>query len=160
AIPWFSFVLVPLTLLATLACSFDALASTVAPPLLHAAGVLAGHTVTALHAVAEQPWAAIGVPARPAALVLAAAGALLAIPAHALPGRRLAWLALVPLFLDRPAAPLAGAAEVTVLDVGHGLAVVVATHAHRALFDAGPAFPSGFDSGDEVVLPALTALGG
>ncbi|HEX5047753.1 MAG TPA: DNA internalization-related competence protein ComEC/Rec2 [Gammaproteobacteria bacterium] len=160
AIPWFNFVLVPLTLLATLACSFDALASTVAPPLLHAAGVLAGYTVTALHAVAAQPWAAVTVPARAGALALAAAGALLALPAHALPGRRLAWLALVPMFLDRPAPLPPGAAEVTVLDVGHGLAVVAATHAHRLLFDAGPTFPSGFDSGEQVVLPALAALGG
>jgi len=160
AIPWFNFVLVPLTLLATLACSVDALATTVAPPLLHAAGTLAGYTVTVLHAVAESPWAALAVPARPTVLALAAVGALLALPAHALPGRRLAWLALLPMFWDRPAAPPPGAAQVTVLDVGHGLAVVVATHAHRVLFDAGPSFPSGFDSGEQVVLPALAALGG
>lgn len=160
AIPWFNFVLVPLTVLATLACSTDALAATVAPPLVHAAGTLAGYTVTALHAVAASPWAALAVPARPTVLALAAVGALLALPAHALPGRRLAWLALLPMLWDRPAPPPPGAARVTVLDVGHGLAVVVATHAHRLLFDAGPTFRSGFDSGEEVVLPALAALGG
>jgi competence protein ComEC len=64
------------------------------------------------------------------------------------------------MFVDRPPPPPFGAVQATVLDVGHGLAVVVATHAHRLLFDAGPTFPSGFDSGDDVVLPALAALGG
>jgi competence protein ComEC len=160
AIPWFNFVLVPVTLLATLACSADVLAASIAPPLVHAAGALAGYTAAALHAAAVAPWAALAVPARPAVLGVAAAGALLALPAHVLPGRRLAWLALLPMFVDRPPPPPFGAVQATVLDVGHGLAVVVATHAHRLLFDAGPTFPSGFDSGDDVVLPALAALGG
>jgi competence protein ComEC len=53
--------------------------------------------------------------------------------------------------------PAPGAARVVVLDVGQGLAVSVATHAHRLLFDAGPSFRSGFDSGDDIVLPALRA---
>src|SRR4029077_7566957 len=44
-----------------------------------------------------------------------------------------------------------------VLDVGQGLAVSVATHSHRLLFDAGPSFRSGFDSGEDLVVPALAA---
>jgi competence protein ComEC len=44
-----------------------------------------------------------------------------------------------------------------VLDVGQGLAVSVATHSHRLLFDAGPRFGSGFDSGEDLVVPALAA---
>jgi len=44
-----------------------------------------------------------------------------------------------------------------VLDVGQGLAVSVATHSHRLLFDAGPRFGSGFDSGADLVVPALAA---
>jgi len=44
-----------------------------------------------------------------------------------------------------------------VLDVGQGLAVSVSTHAHRLLFDAGPRFGSGFDSGEDLVVPALAA---
>jgi competence protein ComEC len=46
-----------------------------------------------------------------------------------------------------------------VLDVGHGLAVLVETRGHRLLFDAGPTARSGFDSGEEIVLPALAAGG-
>jgi competence protein ComEC len=55
--------------------------------------------------------------------------------------------------------PRHGEARAVVLDVGHGLAVIVETREHRLLFDAGPAFRSGFDSGAEVVLPALAASG-
>jgi competence protein ComEC len=46
-----------------------------------------------------------------------------------------------------------------VLDVGHGLAVLVRTRARSLLFDAGARYPSGFDSGEEIVLPALRSLG-
>ncbi len=57
------------------------------------------------------------------------------------------------------AVPPHGSARVVVLDVGHGLAVLVETRNARLLFDAGPTAPSGFDSGEEIVLPALAASG-
>jgi competence protein ComEC len=55
--------------------------------------------------------------------------------------------------------PPHGAARAVVLDVGHGLAVLVETRTHRLLFDAGPTAPSGFDSGEDIILPALAADG-
>ena len=76
-----------------------------------------------------------------------------------MPGRRLAWLALLPLGLPALRVPPHGSARVAVLDVGHGLAVLVETRSSRLLFDAGPTAPSGFDSGEEIVLPALAASG-
>jgi competence protein ComEC len=42
------------------------------------------------------------------------------------------------------------------LDVGHGLAVVIETHRHRLLYDTGPSFPTGYDSGTRIVVPALS----
>jgi competence protein ComEC len=158
AIPLFNLVLVPLTLLATLLLQVDALAATLATPLLHAVGWLAAETVAALHALASEPFAALPVSAPPPATVaLAASGVALAMPAHPLPGRRLGWLAVLPMFWPAPAAPAPGDARVVVLDVGQGLAVGVSTHAHRLLFDAGPRFGSGFDSGEDLVVPALAA---
>jgi competence protein ComEC len=129
-------------------------------PVVQLAGWVASGTVRALHAVAELPGAtlAVGAVSQPAA-VLAALGVGVALPAHPLPGRRLGWVALLPLFWPASSAPAHGDARVVALDVGHGLAVVVETHAHRLLFDAGPTFPSGFDVGEEVVLPALGASG-
>lgn len=158
AIPLFNLVLVPLTLLATLVVQVDALSATVAPPLLHAVGWLAAQTVAGLHALASEPFAALAVSAPPPATVaLAACGVALAMPSHPLPGRRLGWLAVLPMFSPAPDAPAFGGARVVVLDVGQGLAVSVATHSHRLLFDAGPRFGSGFDSGEDLVVPALAA---
>ena len=160
AIPLFNLVLVPLTLLATLLLQVDALAATAAPAVLLVVGWLAAHTVAILHSVAAAPWASLAVPqAPPVALALAACGVVFALCARPLPARRLAWLAVLPMFFPARDVPAPGAARVIVLDVGQGLAVSVATHAHRLLFDAGPSFRSGFDSGDDIVLPALAASG-
>jgi len=76
-----------------------------------------------------------------------------------------AWqrLALVPIAFaafHRSDDPVAFAqARLIVLDVGQGLSTVVDTSAHRLLYDAGPRYPSGFDLGDAVVVPALRATG-
>ena len=40
-----------------------------------------------------------------------------------------------------------GAFQVRALDVGQGNAVLVDTHSHRLLYDAGMRFPSGFRCG-------------
>jgi competence protein ComEC len=116
--------------------------------------------VRALHAVAELPGAAVALPSPPwPAFAVAAAGVALAVGGAALPGHRLAWLALLPMLLPASDAPAHGSARVVVLDVGHGLAVLVETRSFRLLFDAGPTARSGFDSGEEIVLPALAASG-
>ncbi len=160
AIPWFTFVLVPMTLVATVAASDPWLGTTLAPLLWQAAGSAASVTAAALDAVAAIPWAAVHVPtlAWPVT-VLAVVGTFLALPVHPLPGRSLAWLALLPLALPAARPPEPGAVRLQLLDVGHGLAVIVETHAHRLLYDAGPRFPSGFDAGLDVVVPALRTVG-
>jgi len=159
AIPFFNACLVPLAVLATLALSVDAVAAW-AGPLVHAIASLAGTTVRALHAVAELRGAAYTLPLPPVPALIAAAFAVaFAVGGAGLPGHRLAWLALLPVWF--PAVELLphGTARAVVLDVGHGLAVLIETRAHRVLFDAGPTARSGFDSGEEIVLPALAAGG-
>jgi competence protein ComEC len=93
------------------------------------------------------------------ALLVAGVGGLLALPAHALPARRLAWLALAPMFLIEPPRPAPGEARALVFDVGHGLAVLVETAEHTLLYDAGPVFRSGFDTGNEIIVPTLKRRG-
>jgi len=63
------------------------------------------------------------------------------------------------LVLQRVPGPAVGNFEVAMLDVGQGLAVVVRTHAHVLVYDAGPAFPSGRDAGELAVLPYLYGYG-
>lgn len=80
-----------------------------------------------------------------------------------LPLSRIALLAsasaiAVLLFLPR-AGPAHGHVEVSVLDVGQGTAVLVRTAGHTLVYDTGPAFLSGGESGTSVVLPALRGRG-
>jgi competence protein ComEC len=159
AIPFFNACLVPLAVLATLGLSLDAIAVWAAP-VVQAVASLAGITARALHAVAELRGAAVGWPLVPVpAFTVAMLGVALAVSSEGLPGRRCAWLALLPMWWPAVELPPPGAVRAVVLDVGHGLAVLVETRAHRLLFDAGPTAPSGFDSGEEIVLPALAAGG-
>jgi competence protein ComEC len=152
-IPLFSFVLVPLTLLAALALVLGQ----VGDMLLQAAAWVANGAWALIGAAAAVPWAAVSLAgSTPWAIALAGLGVLLGLPLHPLPGRALAWLAVLPLFTAPPGRlPPPGVARLVVLDVGHGLAAVVETRGHRLLFDAGARYPSGFDVGREIVVPAL-----
>jgi competence protein ComEC len=87
------------------------------------------------------------------------AGAAIALPVHALPGRYLGWIVMVTPLAASPERPAVGGFAATVLDVGHGLAVVIQTHGHALLYDAGARYRSGFDTGKEIVLPAIRYLG-
>jgi competence protein ComEC len=152
AIPLFGFVLVPVVLIAILLLA-------VAPQvdsLICWIGDALGIALRSLEWVASNELAAAAVPAPSrTAILVACLGVLLALPWHRLPGRRLAWIALLPLVLPARDDPGRGELRMTVLDVGHGLAVIVETASHRLLFDAGAVTRSGFDSGEEIVVPAL-----
>ena len=76
-----------------------------------------------------------------------------------MPGKSLAALLWLPLLWPALHAPSPGDAELTVVDGGQGLSVLVRTRHHALLYDMGPAVPDGFDAGDRVVVPALHALG-
>lgn len=67
---------------------------------------------------------------------------------------------LVPVLVEQHVEPLVyGELELTVLDVGQGLAAVVRTQNHILLYDTGPKFRSGTDTGAIVVLPFLQRMG-
>lgn len=75
------------------------------------------------------------------------------------PGRKLAIVAMAAVLVYRPAPPPAACLDYHVLDVGQGLAVVLRTSNHALLFDTGPSFRNGSDTGDLVILPFLHGLG-
>jgi competence protein ComEC len=159
AIPFFNVCLVPLAVLVSVGVSLDALAASAAP-LVHAAAAVAGTTARALHSAAELRGAAFALPLPPwPAFAAAVLGVAFGACGAGMPGRGLAWLALLPMWLPIVRLPPPNAARVLVLDVGHGLAVLVETHSARLLFDAGPTARSGFDTGEEIVVPALGARG-
>ncbi|WP_339905451.1 DNA internalization-related competence protein ComEC/Rec2 [Pseudomonas guineae] len=89
--------------------------------------------------------------------LLVALGALVLLLPAALPVRSLGVLMLLPLLFTAQLRPEYGRAEVWMLDVGQGLAVLVRTEGRDLLYDAGPRFGE-FDTGERVVLPSLRAL--
>ncbi len=92
-------------------------------------------------------------------LAAAAVGVLMLILPKEVPGRWLGVLWMAPLIGVTSPAPPTGAMWVTLLDVGHGLAVVARTRSHTLVFDAGPRYPGGFDAGSGVVAPFLRHQG-
>ena len=156
AIPLFGFVLVPLTLGSVLAISLHPIGA----HLVGATGALMGWVWGFLVQVGSWPWASVTLGTPPAWVIgLAAAGAVAATAIHSLQRRWLAWIALLPIFLVKPPRVGYGGVAVDVLDVGHGLAVLVETRSHTLLYDAGPLYRSGFDTGKDIVLPAMRAKG-
>ena len=158
AIPVFSLFWVPLAFLFAAVLSVHELAP---GPFTDGVGAVAAWTWGVLDAAATPHWAAHALPA-PAlwAAVLGSLGALLLVArAPWIPGRALGWLLLAAVLEGYRGQPAAGELEATVLDVGHGLAVVIRTERHVLLYDTGPRYRSGGDAGAGVVVPALRALG-
>jgi len=157
AIPWWSLVVVPLALLGLAAEVFHEGAGV---PIWQLAGGCFAPSWRLFAWVAQAPyaqgWLAHGGAGVAALALLGAAWSLLP---RGTPGKPLAavlWLALAWPDTRRPGE---GAVEITVLDVGQGLSVLVRTRQHALLYDAGPRVEDGFDAGERVVVPALRALG-
>ena len=157
AIPWWSLVVVPLTLIGTALEALHAgagawswrLAAAVFDPSWWWFGQLAGSEL-AFWWLPEPCWFA---------LPLALLGAFWLLLPRGVPGKSLALLLWLPLLWPQRNLPRHGEAELVVIDVGQGLSVLVRTATHVLLYDMGPAVPDGFDAGERVVVPALHALG-
>jgi len=151
AVPLFSLVLLP----GVLAASLLGLLPGIEQPLVVSARLLEwGFGL--LEAASRSAWAETAVSWRPAWVWIAAfAAVILLLAPRGLPGRWLGLVLLLALPLVRPAGPDRGEAWFALLDVGQGLAAVVRTARRTLVYDAGPRFPSGFNTGDAVVLPFL-----
>lgn len=154
AIPYVSFLLLPVLLLAQCLLAVGVYES-------HYLFVLTDQLLEGLWwwltLCAELPFAAIQF--RPTLLGILAyeIGLLLLIQARGLPARYVSLVFLAALFLINDTAVHDHRLHATVLDVGQGLAVVIETANHTLVYDTGPRFPSGFNTGSEVVLPYLRA---
>jgi competence protein ComEC len=89
----------------------------------------------------------------------AGVGVLLLLAPRGVPARSLGLVLCLPLAAARPPAPAVGEAELTMLDVGQGLAAVVRTAQHTLVYDLGVGWPSGFNTGAVVVAPYLRHQG-
>ncbi len=156
AVPWIGMLVVPLALLGTLLLELWTTGGTL---LLQLAAWFSSliwplldffaETVPALKLTTAPWWA----------YALAMAGVLWFIAPRGWPLRSMGGLALLPLLLYQPPQLAPGEARFTLLDVGQGLAAVVETRNRVLVFDTGPRFPSGFNTGSAVVLPYLHSHG-
>ena len=156
AVPAFSLVLVPLTLLAAAVATFSPEASV--PVLLLAADCFDVWR-SFLAWCAGLPFAVWYLPAPGSvALMLAVPGVVWFLWPRPWPARGLGPLLLLGLLGGATPAVNAGGLRIVVLDVGQGLSVLVQTATHALLYDAGPLFRNG-DAGERIVVPVLQALG-
>lgn len=161
AIPWVSFIAVPLVLTGVALLPFPALAG----PVLE----LAWWSCAALHEFLQsmagleggRRWLTPSVGILTA--LLGAGGGLLVLLPRGLAPRWLGALLLVMVVVPRAPTLDAGEYAVETLDVGQGQAVLVATRNHSLLYDTGPggglANGTGWSLFDSVLAPALAADG-
>ena len=157
AVPWASLVVVPVALLGTL---LELCVSGAGSWLFQLSAWLMQGLWMLMEPVAAWHGSLIYLP-EPSSLVFALAlvGAFWLLLPRGVPGKAMAGLLFVPLLFPAQTRPPAGSLDVSVLDVGQGLSVLLRTRGHVVLYDAGPAFPGGMDMGEAAVVPALRALG-
>ena len=157
AIPWVGFLVVPLLLSGLLLLPL-------VPGLADWLLGMAAHSLSALWWLLEQ-LAALPVglwqapPASAAWLLLFGVATLCLLLPAALRLLPVAVLLILPVFSLQTPRPAAGDLWLTLLDVGQGLALVLETRDHLLVYDTGPAFRSGFNTGDAVIAPYLVQRG-
>lgn len=156
AVPWIGLLVVPLTLIGTLALQLWGPAGEF---LLQ----LADWSIALLWPLLD--FLAESVPAMQMAAMpwwvylIAGIGLLWLLAPRGWPLRWLGGVLILPLLSWQPVELQPGEARFTLLDVGQGLAAVVETKGHVLVFDTGPRFRSGFNTGRAVVVPFLRQRG-
>ncbi|NNM20970.1 MAG: DNA internalization-related competence protein ComEC/Rec2 [Gammaproteobacteria bacterium] len=92
-------------------------------------------------------------------LFIAVIGSAWLLAPRGWPARWLGLLMLLPAVLPADHRPAPGAFELTMLDVGHGLAIVVRTRRHVLLYDTGPRWRSGRSAYSSAIRPFLRLQG-
>ncbi|MGL4666946.1 MAG: ComEC/Rec2 family competence protein, partial [Saezia sp.] len=150
AIPWVTFLMVPLSLLGM-----------IAHPLWHLTAWAGSILLRVLDWFASLPGAVVysAMPPLPVAILAMLGALLLVLPRFKWQLRCLGVLLLVPVFIWQPQKPSQGEFEALFLDVGQGSSVLIRTANHALLYDAGPKYSEESDAGAILVVPTLRALG-
>lgn len=157
AIPWWSLVVVPLSLVGT---ALEALQAGWGGWAWRSAAWCFDLSWPLFQRLADSGIALWWLPEpRCWAWLLAMFAAFWCLLPRGVPGKPLALLLWLPLLWPDRDLPAHGEAEIVVLDVGQGLSVLVRTRTQALLYDMGPATVDGYDAGERAVVPALHALG-
>jgi competence protein ComEC len=155
-VPYVSFLVVPLILLALLVLPIT---ETLSGYLILAASYLLEIIWPFLNRLAESRFSYWS-HAAPGLLevMLALLGVLILLAPRGIPARWLGMIFILPVIINSTENPAAGTYEVSLLDVGQGLAVVVQTRGHVLVFDTGDKFSRRLNTGEAVILPYLKTL--
>jgi competence protein ComEC len=157
AIPFFTFLLVPIVLMGAF-CSI--INEQLGRIIVLIAGRLLDWSWPLFEWASHLPLATWHLPQLPIwSAVLLLMGCLIAIAPGSIATRLAAATLCFPALLFQPARPAFGEFQVACLDVGQGLSVVVMTHTHVLVYDTGPSFRTGRNTGQLVVLPYLYSRG-
>jgi competence protein ComEC len=157
AIPLYTLVIVPAVLVS---CAVAVVNREAGQVLLDWTGWLVETSWPLLEVPASWPLATWSIAAlEPVAWIALLVGTVAALSPLPGSGRIAGVVLVVTSCVWRPAPLEPGSARITVLDVGQGLAVVVETRRHALVYDAGPSFRTGSDTGQLVVVPFLKARG-
>jgi competence protein ComEC len=156
-LPLFNLVTVPAALLGLL---LDGPLAFVGDALLRVAWHSVRITLWLIDGVSDWPPARVQVATPKGAMPLVVLlTAIWAAAPPGFPGRKLAFLAAVSALLYRPPAPPSGCVDLVALEVGQGLSAVLRTAQRTLVFDTGPSFRGGGDTGQLVLVPWLLAAG-
>jgi len=89
------------------------------------------------------------------ATVLASIGVFIILLPQGLPQRWLGGVCFLPLFISVETGISPGGYQLSVLDVGQGLAAVIETQNHTLVYDVGAVYSDHFNAADAVILPYL-----
>ncbi|HEY8098446.1 MAG TPA: DNA internalization-related competence protein ComEC/Rec2, partial [Methylobacter sp.] len=157
AVPVISLLVVPLSLLAVIIMFISA---TLAGKLFYLVDTVLQGLWWLLAYLAEIPLASINhAPPSYWALLFAVPGVLLLLAPVGIPARWLSLVMFLPLVFTDIKRPEIGDINMTLLDVGQGLSVVVQTPHHLLVYDTGAKFSEQSDMGQSVLLPFLRSQG-
>lgn len=154
AIPWISFMVIPwlLIFVATMPLS-----ATVSATSLAVAEFFLSLLWQGIESVAARDWMFHGSQGL-LPFLIAMFGILVIFCPRGLVPRWLGWMCFLPLFTV-PQFLEKGEMQLTFIDVGQGLSVLLQTQYSALLYDAGPKFGDRFDAGEQIVTPLLRQFG-
>ena len=155
AVPWVSFVIVPLTLLGSIFIEYE-----IGEQLI----VLSADSFNLLWLLFERLLLLPVVQWQQAApvswtIVPAVLGVIYWLMPSGVPVRWIAGILLLPIFLVKTESLQTGQLIFTLLDVGQGLSAVVQSKNHVLVYDTGPGFSKRINAGTSVILPFLSSRG-
>jgi competence protein ComEC len=149
AIPLVTLLITPLAMLGVLFAPLWTLAAWVVQAMVMGLAWLARFPVAVWTVPVAPMWAQV-------AGLLAAVLLVVPLPWRV---RALALPLALPLLLPPSVLPLEGQFELVAADIGQGTSVLVRTHKHLLVFDAGPQYSRDSDAGQRVLLPLLKSRG-